>query len=597
MSESIKHYNNSKKSKPTRPDSATLKRLLTFVAPHRKLLILALVSLAIASTINLLFPAVIRQLLNENAGYYMLKYPWSSSAILITLFALQALFFYLRSLFFGVIGQRVVNDLRKDIFSSILKQEVAFFDQRQAGDLTSAISSDALLVQDAVSIKLSIFLRYSLQVIGGAILMFLISPLLTGLTILSIPLLFIISKALSGRLKHWSQMQQQRLGEVSASATEAFANIRVVKGLNRTAHEINRFDFLLGKVLEAGINRSRISAFFSSFLSFLLNAVLVLILFYGIQHVLDSNLRIGDLTAFVLYGVIVAVSFAFVVNSYSEFIQALAACERVFEYLDMNTPAAASTDFSDKEAFVPRIDFSEVSFAYRGRDSAPALHKITVQIEAGQTTALVGPSGSGKSTMVNLLMKFYAPDSGTIQVSGKDISLINDSSLRERITFVSQEPMLFSQSVSDNLRYAKPGATIAELEEACKQADLLDFIYSLPDRFETHIGPGGAQLSSGQKQRLSIARALLRKPEILILDEAGAVLDSRSEHNIQEAIKELMKDKTVLVIAHRLSSVQHADKVIVLDEGKIVQSGTHSSLVSQNGLYRELVEKQELRAN
>jgi ABC-type multidrug transport system fused ATPase/permease subunit len=597
MAVSIKQTSKKSDIKTNAPKTNTVKRLFQLLNPHRKLFVVAMIALVLGSSVNLLFPAVIRRLLNEDYNFYFIKYSWATSAFLIALFCIQAICFYFRSLYFGVIGQRVVNDLRKKMYSSIIAQEIPFFDQAKTGDLVSALSSDAVLIQEAVSVKLSVFIRYTFQVIFGLALMLLLSPLLTGLITICVPLLIFTSRILGKKLKYWSRMQQENLGAGSAIASESFSNIKVVKAYNRENLEATRFSSSLENVLSAGIQRSKVSAFYTSFISFLLNVLLVLLLFYGFQRVAQNTLSLGDLTAFILYGVIVAVSFAFVVNSYSEFVQSVAASERVFEFLDLGSAAPLDETQVFKAGFNPEISLSNLSFYYPARPEIAALEGVELKIEAGKITALVGPSGAGKTTIVNLILKFYPPSAGTILVSGTDIAGISSHELRNKITYVPQEPQLFAMSIESNLLYAKPEASRKEIEEICVQTNLLEFINSLPKGFDTEIGERGVQLSAGQKQRIAIARAMLRNPEILILDEATASLDSQNEFLIQQSLEKLMKGKTTLIIAHRLSTVKAADKVVVLDKGRIIQSGTHESLSSIQGLYRDFVQKQELAAN
>lgn len=577
--------------------TGTLRRLLALVRPHKARLAIALAALSAGSIINLLFPEVIRRFMNESYFYYFIEYPWTAAAVLIGLFLLQGVAFYYRSLFFGIIGQEVVNDLRMKMFSSIIGQEIKFFDQAKIGDLVSGLTSDALMIQDAVSNKLSVFIRYSFQVVCGLVLMLLLSPALTGAIVITVPLLIFISRSLGKRLKFWSRQQQSHLGQGAAIAGESFSNARIIHAFNQVEDSKIRFSEALRPVLDAGIKRTKVSAFFTSSISFLMNAALVLLLFYGFQRVSSGALSLGDLTAFVLYGVIVAVSFAFVVNGYSEFIQALSASERVFHFLDKEISTDASPTSVWPGTFTPSISFHNVSFSYPSREGLNVLDDVSLEIRAGEITALVGPSGAGKSTIVNLIMRFYEPAAGSILISGRPITDISAHAVREKVTFVPQEPQLFAVSIAENLRYAKPSATTAELEEVCRKANLWSYILNLPEKLDSQLGERGVNLSSGQKQRLSIARAMLRDPQILILDEATSALDSQNEQLVHEALENLMRGRTTLIIAHRLASVKAADTIYVLTGGKIIQSGNHESLITEGGLYRDLVVRQEITAN
>ncbi len=575
--------------------SSELARLLRLALPYRGALILGLIALAGGTGVNLLLPEVIRHFLNEQKLDLLQSSPVLVGGFLLGLFALQGICFYFRSYLFGAVGQKVVNDLRKKLYDAIIAQPISFFDTHRIGDLVSRISADTLMVQDAVSIKISVFIRYALQVAVGILLMVFLSLRLTVLILIVLPILIGLSVVLAKQLRKWSKRQQTELGNATTIAEETIGGVRIVKAFNRTGTESNRFHNSIDQVLFAGLSRTRVSAFFSSFVSFLMNASIIFVLMYGIFLVNQESLSIGDLTAFMLYGVIVAVSFAFLAGGYGEFVQALGAAERIFELLDREKEFEISTTGNEHSLTPPlSIEFKKISFSYPSRQDTKALKDLSFTLEPGTTTALVGPSGSGKSTIVNMLLRFYEPSEGELLFNGKSSDLYSPRTIRSHSALVPQDPQLFAVTLAENLRYGKPDATQAELEKACLEANILDFIESLPDGFETYSGERGVQLSGGQKQRIAIARALLRNPALLILDEATSALDSESEHLIQQALQELMKSRTSLVIAHRLSTIQNADQIVVLQDGKIVERGNHQTLLSQEGLYKRLVEKQDL---
>ncbi|MBN8549201.1 MAG: ATP-binding cassette domain-containing protein [Deltaproteobacteria bacterium] len=577
--------------------SANIRRLLALVRPHWRLFSLGLIALAVGSGINLLFPEIIRRLLESGPQELAVK-TRSAAALLILIFALQGFAFYFRSYFFGVVGQRVVAVIRAQLYNILIHEPVEFFDRMRAADLVSRINSDSLLLQDAVSIRLSVFIRYSVQVVVGIILMSYISLTLTFSILVVVPLLVGLSLVLGKRLRNISKAQQTQLGIAASVAHETFDGVRLVKAFNKEDFEAERFGAANSAILDLGLQRSAMAAFFASFVSFLLNAAIVCVLFYGVHLVGVNELALGDLTAFLLYGVIVAVSFAFLAGGYTEVIQSLGAAERIFELLDLPHPGkAAAAGGSVSEPARGQVEFSKVSFAYPSRPESPVLNSVSFTIPSGKVTAIVGPSGAGKSTLVNLLLALYAPSQGHISFDGVDLSELNARALREKIALVPQEQALFATSIAENLRYGKQDATLEELRSACKKTNMLEFIEGLPDQFNTPVGERGVQLSTGQKQRLAIARALLRNPALLILDEATSALDSENEHLIQEALGAALKGRTALVIAHRLSTIKNADKVVVLDRGSIVQEGRHELLSLQPGLYRQLVERQELIAD
>lgn len=575
--------------------TSSLKRLLTLLAPHKSSFILGLVYLSLGSGINLLFPQIIRALLSPRYSNFLFERPLSVGLVLILLFAIQAVCFYFRSYIFGAIGHKVVAYLRENLYQAYLRREMAFFDAAQIGDLISRLNADTALIQDAISVKLSVFLRYGLQVILGIIAMCLISTRLTLAIVISLPIIVGLSLLFVGKLKFYSKSQQSALGQASHIADETLAAVKIVKAFNRDQFEVDRFTRASQQVLYFGIKRSAIAAIFSSFVNLLMNACLVLVLCYGLNLVFQQNISSGDLTAFMLYGAIVGVSFAFVAGNYAEFVQAVGAGERVFEIID-ESPQHARPVSSIKLSAAPQgeFQFSEVTFAYPTRPGVPVLDKISFNLPARKTSALVGPSGSGKSTIVNLLLKLYPVNEGTISIDGIDYAKLERSDLLQHFAIVPQEPQLFALSIAENLRYGLANATQEQIERACEQANILQFVRSLPQGFETNIGQSGLSLSAGQRQRLAIARAIIKDPRVLILDEATSALDSESEAAIQHALNNIMKDRTCVVIAHRLSTVKNAHQILVLEHGHVLQSGDHESLMRTGGLYRQWVELQAL---
>ncbi len=577
---------------------SVLRRMFSLIRPYPGVIFFGLLGLAGGSGINLLLPEIVRRIINGNYFNYLLQHPFTIAVAFVALFALQGSFFYLRAYFFGLVGQRVVATLREKVFASIIDKPIEFFDTARVGDLVSRITADTAAVQDALTVKLSVFIRYSFQVVVGVALMLWYSPQLALGIVLCIPPLVFLSMVLGKQLRVISRQQQEKLGASAALAEEVFGGVRVVKAFNREVSERERFGFTNLAILKLGVKRTAASAFFSSFVSFLLNLVIVGIFVWGATLVAHGSLASGDLTAFLIYGGIVAVSFAFVAGGYSEFVQAIGAAERVFEFLDSREAeqhgAAHRIITSRRES---SIELTGVSFFYPARPESQVLDNISFAIPAGTTTALVGPSGAGKSTIVALLLKFYEPSSGTIRFSDMEYRSAQAAQVRERIAFVPQDPQLFSLSIRENLLFGRPAATQDDLETACRQANILEFVRSLPQGFDTPIGERGVQLSGGQKQRLSIARAILKDPDLLILDEATSALDSESEHLVQEALTRIMKGKTCLVIAHRLSTVKNADQVIVIENGAIVQRGTHNSLTQVDGLYRLFVERQRMESH
>lgn len=573
-------------------------KLWELVSPHKGTFLIGMLGLIGGSAINLFLPQLVRHVINNDITLLLTRTPIKFGVVLGTIFALQGLFFYLRSLYFGLVGQRIVEALRSKLFSVLLNQQVGYFDSTRTGDLMTRLTADTQMIQEAVSIRLSVLLRYSLQVGVGVILMAWISLRLTFFLLLILPVLVAISIVLGKRLRALSKRVQELLGQTSIIAEESFGSIRLVKAYVNEPYEVERFQRRSTELLEAGIRRTKLSAFFSSFVSFLMNFAITVVLIIGARLVaLEAGLSVGDLAAFLLYGVIVAVSFAFVSSSYSEIVQGLGATERVFEIIDTPPLPEPRTNLLEKSILPPlerEITFQGVFFAYPSRQETYALRNLSLSFKANTTTALVGPSGAGKSTITHLLMRFYEPSKGDILFDGTPLASFPLNEVRRSIALVPQEPPLFSVSIAENLRYGKRSATEKELRTACEQANLIDFIDGLPEGFNTECGPRGITLSGGERQRLAIARAILSDRPILILDEATSQLDSENEALIQEALRNLFKGRTAIVVAHRLSTIQTADQVFVLQGGEIVQKGDHRTLSDTPGLYQDLARHQQL---
>ena len=417
-----------------------------------------------------------------------------------------------------------------------------------------------------------------------------ISIRLTCIVLLTLLFLVGISLLLGKRLRAISRAQQKALGAASVTAEEGFGMARVVKAFNREADEIRRFEGSNLEVLSLGMARTRVSAFFQSFVTFLLHSALAILVLYGVVQVAKGELLAGDLTAFLAYGAIVAVSFSFIAGSYAELMQALGASERVFEIIARGVPPATRGEpVAAMASHSTELNFEDVSFAYPSRPANEVLRDLTFTLPQGKTVALVGPSGAGKSTVVNLLLRFYDPVQGGIKLGGVDLRDIPPADLRRRISFVPQEPELFGVSIAENLRYGRPSASADELSKVCARAGLDEFIAKLPQGLDTIVGERGAQLSGGQKQRLGIARALVTQPKFLFLDEATSNLDGQTEERISSSIKNIRGRISIFMIAHRLSTVVSADRIIYLDSGEVKAEGSFQEV-------RDLVPNFELQA-
>ncbi len=545
---------------------------------------------------NIAVPAVIREFLNSYGITNIANEYGFICSVFIGLFAIQGICFYLRSYLFSLIGNKTSRNLRLSVFTTLLNEEISFFDSSRTQDLVSRLSTDISALQDAVSIRLSVIFRYVLQVIAGILLMVFISPQLTGVVVLTLVVLVGFSFVLARKLRFYSKALQGEVAKVAGLAEESFSGIRVVKSFSIEERMKEIFSDVNEHILGLALGRARVSAFFQSFISFLLNASLVLIVAHGVVGVVRGELASGDLVAFLAYGAMVAISFSFITSSLTELAQASGAAERVFEVLDRNVELPKKvygTQVKSREEEVLALEFNDVSFAYPARKDQNVVEDLSFKIKNGEKIAFVGSSGAGKSSVVQLLLGFYKPDHGTISLFGSDI-FNNPEVVRERVRYVPQEPVLFALSISDNIRLGDLSTSDQQIKEICDRVGLGELIRELPDGINTSVGERGAQLSGGQKQRIAIARALIAKPDVLILDEATSALDSISEQKVLLAVKDLAPKATVISIAHRLSTIRDVDKIFVFEDGSIVEQGTHLELEKQSGLYSSLVRQQQL---
>ena len=580
-------------------DAYTLKqvfpRLLKIAAPHWRALLAGFLCLSLGSVINLAFPYLIKLCLNEEYGIVLSEHLGQVVLFIIGLFALQSVIFYYRHLIFHAVGARVVRDIRQNLYNSMLAQDISFFDSSKVGDLLNRLALDTELLQSAVTVNISISVRYALQVLGGIILMILISPYLTLMLVLAIPLVIVGGIVWGKKLKSLARYMQDKLGDAASVAEESLGAVRTVRVFSGEEFEKRRYGDAVTEAMDAGIQRAKFAAMFSSSMVFLMHSAIAGILFVGASMVFSNSMSVGDLTAFLLYGVIVAVSFGFLAGAWDSFMLAAGASERIFSIIDsLPTVSRPQSPASLKNHKAGKVEFDNVSFSYPTRSHLTVLEDLSFSINEGETVALVGPSGGGKTTIASMIPRFYDPSSGSINYMGENLKDLDPDELRSYISIVQQEPQIFSVSIRENILYSKRDASEDELINATKVANLYDFISSLPEGFDTLVGDRGIQLSGGEKQRLAIARAVLKNPSFLILDEATSSLDSENERLVQNALEKLMEGRTSLVIAHRLSTVQHADKVLTIQNGQITQQGTHSSLVQEEGLYKTLVEHQLL---
>ncbi len=577
-------------NKPMKP--ASLKRILALARPELPRLVFGTLFLLIGALTGLLVPQLFQVILDRAIGKGNPSWTIDRAALaLVGLAALQATSTALRFALFTGAGERVVTRLRKDLFEHLLGQEIAFFDDHKTGELTSRLSADTTLVQNAVSVNISMGLRFFAQVIGAIVFLFITSPLLTAVMLAVVPPVALGAVAYGRRVRKLAREAQDALARANEVAEETIAGIRTVRAFAAERAEGKRYATSVWDAYAVVWKRILTSATFMSVSTFAAFSALALVLWYGGLLVEKNEMTPGGLTSFLIYTLTVAFSLGGISELWADLMRASGAAERVFELLDRQATIPLS-DGNELPEVLGNVELRDVSFAYPSRKDVPVLQRVSLALEPGDVVALVGPSGSGKSTIASLLLRLYDPLDGRVLLDGTNLRDLSPEWLRQHVGIVAQEPLLFSCSISENIRYGKTTATEEEVIAAAKMANAHEFISRFPEGYETLVGERGVKLSGGQKQRVAIARAVLKNPRILILDEATSALDAESEHLVKEALERLMQGRTTLIIAHRLSTVMGADRVVVLQDGVIVQSGNHASLMQEGGLYRKLVERQ-----
>lgn len=551
---------------------------------------MATVAALVASGIWLTVPLGLRELLDavfETGNDELLN--WLAGG-LFGLFVLQAGFSFFGNYHLEWVGERVITDLRKKVYEHLHRLGFKFFAERRLGEITSRLTNDVGSIRTALTDSLPQLLTITFSLIGSVSLMVLLNWRLSLVIFVTVPFVTLATRYFGQKIRHLSKDIQDELANSTAVAEDALGAVRLVKAFVREDYEVNRYKTAVEKLFLTARRKVVLTQFFWSGVSIMFMSTLVIIFWYGGKEVLADRLTAGDLVAFIIYALNISRSISQTSRLYTAVNTAAGASERIFELLE-ETPEIENDPNAEVLSSVNgEVEVDDLWFSYEGQKEV--LKGISFKAEAGKTVALVGPSGAGKTTLLNLIPRFYDPGKGAIYVDGKNIQQVTFKSLRNHISIVPQEVHLFGTTIRENIMYGKLDATEDEVTQAAKDANAHEFILQTEHGYDSMIGEKGVKLSGGQRQRLAIARAILKDPAILLLDEATSSLDSESEAQVQEALGRLMKDRTTFVIAHRLSTVQHADQILVLDEGEIVERGTHLELIEQNGLYSHLYELQ-----
>jgi subfamily B ATP-binding cassette protein MsbA len=576
------------------PPPGALVRLWPRVRPYRGQLVLATFALVASGLAALAFPMAVRYLLDAAFVERDRTLLDRIALGLVLLFVVQAVLNYTQAYLLSAVGEQSVAGLRRELFARLLEMPPGFFAERRTGELTSRLSSDVGLLQGVLSHQISEFSRQILSLVGGVVLLTWLQPRLT-LTALAVAPLVVGSAIFFGRrLRLITTGVQDRLAEATGVAEEAFSQIRTVQSFVQEPTERARYGERVTASVQAALQRARVRGVFFGMLTLSTFAGITFVLWQGGLLVLEGELTAGSLVSFLLYTITIAASIGALAGSFSAYQEAVGAAERVFEILETDPDIADPPQPAMlSKPVAGRVAFEGVYFRYHGDpEQLWTLEGIDLDVAPGEVVALVGPSGGGKTTLVSLLPRFWDVARGHVRLDGHDVRTLRLADLREAIGVVPQEPALFSGSIRENIAYARPGASDAEIVDAARAAHAHEFIERLPLGYDTVVGERGIKLSGGQRQRVAIARALLKDPAVLILDEATSSLDTESERLIEDAMSRLLVGRTTLIIAHRLSTVRRADRLVVLDHGRIVEEGSHAELLGLGGLYARLYQRQ-----
>jgi ATP-binding cassette, subfamily B, bacterial len=570
-----------------------LTRLAPYVVRYRGRALAALVALVVAALTTLIVPVAVRRMIDFGFSDRALQLIDSYFAVMIGVVAVLAISSAMRYYLVTTLGERIVADLRSDVFAHLTQLSSSFFDTARTGEIVSRLTADTTQIKSTVGASVSIALRNLLLFLGGAAMMVVTSPRLSLFVLGAIPIIVLPLVGFGRAVRRRGRAAQDTLAEASGYADELIGAVRTLQAFTNEKLAQSRFSAAVERAFAAACDATKARGVLTAVVIFLVFASIVVVLWVGAQDVLAGHITPGRLGQFVLYAVFAAGGLSELSQVWGEIAQASGAAERLFEILDVEPQIKAPP----RPLALPApargaVEFKDVSFEYPGRPNAPVLNHVSFHVAPGEKLALVGPSGAGKSTVFQLIQRFYDPVAGTVSFDGVSVTEVDPAALRSRIALVPQDAVIFGTSVRENIRFGRPEATDADIDKAAAAAHASEFIRRLPDGYETQVGERGVTLSGGQRQRIAIARAILREAPLLLLDEATSSLDAESETLVQQALGGLMRNRTSIVIAHRLATVQNCDRILVIDHGRIVEEGTHGSLASSSGLYARLAKLQ-----